>query len=291
MSEANDFGSCASCGEALHGKHCHNCGEKKLSRVDLTLKKFISQAFDVITHFDSRMWKTVYLLLRKPGFLVTENLDGRRVNYAKPIQLFFVLNVIYFIVLGHIEVGFDAVTNRAEEHMSNFLYGNLVTPMVNKKIKEENISPEQYYEKFYNEIYVESRLFIILMIPLLALWFKLIYLRKDILYYEHLVFSTYYFCFVLLFYTFFLNAIIYPLLYKTSLFGNFDSVFEYESAEVAAELIVLTASAIYIYFALKQVYKESIAQTLAKTFLSLIGLILTFNLFRFLIFLAVYYST
>lgn len=291
MSDTENFGQCANCGEQLLGKHCHNCGEKKIFKEELTFKNFITQSFDIITHFDSKMWKSVRLLITKPGLLVTENREGRRVRYAKPIQLFFVINVIYFFFLSYLEVGFDAVTNRSSEHMNNLFYGNIATSMVNEKIKEKNIPFEQYDEKFYDEIYVESKLLIIFMIPIFALCLKLIYRKQDILYYWHLVFSTYFFCFILLFYTFILNAFVYTVLYKTPLSNYIESVISYNVLELVAEIIVLILAAIYLFFSIRQVYKESFAQTLLKTFLSVIGLVITFNLFKFLIFLAVYYTT
>lgn len=247
------------------------CGEKKISREDLTFRKFFDQAFDIITHFDSKIWRSVYLLFSKPGFLVTEHLEGRRVKYAKPIQLFLVINVIYFLALNYI--GFDEVTNPLKDHMNNFFYGDIATTLVNEKIENKNITFTEYDNKFYDEIYVESKLLIIFMIPLLALWFLLIFFRKDILYYEQLIFATYFFCFILLFYTFFINIL--------------ESVFDTNTEEI----IVLLASAIYLFFSIRKIHKLSISQILLKTLLSVIGLVLVVSLFRFLIFLTVYYTS
>lgn len=265
-----NFGKCVSCGETLHGKHCHRCGEKKISLDDFTVKKFTEQAFEIVTHFDSKILKSVYHLFSKPGFLVTEHLKGRRVSYAKPFQLFFVINVVYFLVLNYI--GFDEVTNQINDHMNNPFYGKLATTMVNEELAKKNISYEKYDEEFYNEIYVESKLLIVLMIPLFALWYKLILFKENRLYYEHLIFSTYFFCFILFFYTFFLNI--------------FQDVFDTN----VAEIIVIIVSSLYLYFSIRHVYKYSFVKTLGFTFLSVIGLIITVTIFRFFIFLTVYYT-
>jgi hypothetical protein len=42
------------------------------------------------------MIKTLWLVLKKPGFISREFAEGRRVNYLNPTSLFFVLNLIYF---------------------------------------------------------------------------------------------------------------------------------------------------------------------------------------------------
>ncbi len=291
VDNTESLGKCANCGEPLQGKHCHVCGEKKINPEELTFKHFFNQSFEIITHYDSRVLRSVYHVFRKPGFLVTENLEGRRVRYAKPIQLFFLINIIYFFVLSFIEIGFDAVTNRATDHMENFFYGGYASSLVNEKVTEKNIPLEEYDEKFYNEIYVESKLLIIFMIPLYALWLKLIYLKKNILYYEHLIFATYFFCFILLFYTLVLNVVVYPLIYNTQFLHGGAELIDYNSGELMAELTVLIFAAVYLFFAIKQVHKQSAGQTLFKTFLAVIGLVLTFNVFKFLIFLTAFYTT
>ncbi|MDQ3021716.1 MAG: DUF3667 domain-containing protein [Bacteroidota bacterium] len=270
MNNGEDRGKCATCGEKLYGKHCHVCGEKKVSRLDFTVKKFVEQAIDVVTHFDSKIWRSIYLLFRKPGFLVSEHLEGRRIKYAKPIQLFFVINVIYFLVLN--KIGFDEITNPLSDHMNNIFYGKIATSIVNGKIAEKNITFSRYADDFYNETYAESKLLIILMIPVLALWFKLIFQRYNKLYYEHLIFSTYFFCFILLFYTFFINT------------------FEYVFNPAFAEIIIIIVSAVYLYFSISHVYKFSQSKIILNAILSVIGLVIIVSLFRFLIFLTVYYT-
>lgn len=276
--DVKDYGNCKSCGAGLLGSHCHVCGEKKLFLEDYKVRKFIEQSFNTITHFDSKVMKSARLLITKPGFLAKEYLEGRRIKYAKPFQLFFVINVFYFLVLNFI--GFDIVTNHLDKHMSDPFYGDLATTMVNEKIKEKNVSLEIFDNDFYNEIYVESKLFIFVMIPMLAFWLMLIYLDTKKIYYEHLVFSTFAFCFILLFSTLFLN----PFGYDTSLHKliNVDN-------NVIKTISVLVIT-VYIFLSLKYVYGQSNAKTFLKTLLTLAGMALVLTIYRFLIFLAVFYS-
>jgi hypothetical protein len=47
-------------------------------------------------HIDSKIFRTVKLLLLKPGLLTREYFEGRRVRYVSPLRLYLVFSVIYF---------------------------------------------------------------------------------------------------------------------------------------------------------------------------------------------------
>jgi uncharacterized protein DUF3667 len=47
-------------------------------------------------HVDSKIFRTVKLLLLRPGFLTREYFEGRRVRYVSPLRLYLVFSVIYF---------------------------------------------------------------------------------------------------------------------------------------------------------------------------------------------------
>ena len=49
--------------------------------------------------FDGRLWRTLFALVAKPGFLTREYFDGRRRCYLRPTRLFLVMSVILFGVL------------------------------------------------------------------------------------------------------------------------------------------------------------------------------------------------
>ncbi len=87
---------CKSCGNSFHGNYCNECGEKVLKPSDRSFKTFLSNILIAITFADSKLIKTLWLVLSKPGFISKEFAEGRRVNYLKPISLFFVLNLVYF---------------------------------------------------------------------------------------------------------------------------------------------------------------------------------------------------
>jgi hypothetical protein len=90
---------CANCGQPLAGEYCAACGQRHEPHVH-TVAHFAGEAFESISHADSRVWRTLLYLLTKPGFLTREFFAGRRVRYLPPFRLYLVISVLFFLVVG-----------------------------------------------------------------------------------------------------------------------------------------------------------------------------------------------
>src|SRR5882724_9778851 len=88
--------TCKSCGTGFTGHYCNQCGEKILHASDRSFRTFLNGIFKAITFADSKFTGTLWLTLKKPGFVSREYVEGRRVKYLNPLSLFFVLNLAYF---------------------------------------------------------------------------------------------------------------------------------------------------------------------------------------------------
>jgi Protein of unknown function (DUF3667) len=90
--------SCTNCHEQLlNGRYCGKCGQRHEPHIH-SLREFLSEATEVITHADSRLWRTLAPLLFRPGFLTREFLRGRRARYLPPFRLYLVASVIFFLI-------------------------------------------------------------------------------------------------------------------------------------------------------------------------------------------------
>jgi hypothetical protein len=87
--------TCANCGAPLTGPYCAECGQHahESSRAIGTL---FHDAWHVVTHVDTRFWRTLRLLLVKPGSLTREYFAERRARYLPPFRLYIVLSLIFF---------------------------------------------------------------------------------------------------------------------------------------------------------------------------------------------------
>lgn len=96
-SSPSDQHMCKSCGNSFTGYYCNQCGEKVILPQDRSLRTFMSGILVALTFADSKFFKSIRHVVLRPGFLSKEFAEGRRVNYLRPMSLFFLLNLVYFI--------------------------------------------------------------------------------------------------------------------------------------------------------------------------------------------------
>ena len=89
---------CANCGAPMHGPYCYACGqpEKGLIR---QLASVMSDVLDTVFNIDSRLFRSIFPLYFRPGYLTLEYFAGRRVRYVTPFRLFFFLCLIAFFAI------------------------------------------------------------------------------------------------------------------------------------------------------------------------------------------------
>jgi len=90
---------CANCGSALEGEYCAACGQRHEPHVH-TVAHFAGEAFESVSHADSRLWRTLWYLLARPGFLTREFFAGRRVRYLPPFRLYLVISLVFFLTVS-----------------------------------------------------------------------------------------------------------------------------------------------------------------------------------------------
>jgi hypothetical protein len=65
-----------------------------------SLHKLLVEALGDLYNFDSRLWRSLGLLLFRPGRLTREYLEGRRARYVPPFRLYVVLSLLFFFLLA-----------------------------------------------------------------------------------------------------------------------------------------------------------------------------------------------
>lgn len=94
--------TCRNCGAVVSGDYCAQCGQE--TRLQLpTFPAFMREAAGRYVAFDGRMWRTLWGLIARPGFLTREYLQGRRRRYIRPARLFLVLYLMLFALIGLVQ--------------------------------------------------------------------------------------------------------------------------------------------------------------------------------------------
>ena len=90
--------SCLNCGTALVGPHCHQCGQH--AHVHRSLTVFFHDLAHGVFHLEGKLWRTIPLLVWKPGELTRRYIEGQRASFVSPIALFLFCVFFMFGVVG-----------------------------------------------------------------------------------------------------------------------------------------------------------------------------------------------
>jgi hypothetical protein len=110
---------CANCNTPLLGAYCHACGQT--AHVHRSLWHMLEEALHGVLHFDSKSWRTLPLLIARPGELTRRYIDGQRVRYVSPLALFLFSIFLMFFVVSLVSHSTPSLANvnspeRAEAH-------------------------------------------------------------------------------------------------------------------------------------------------------------------------------
>ncbi len=190
--------TCKNCETQFQGKFCPSCGEKVLSDKDFQLKTFITQGIDIFTHVDSKIAKSIISLIRRPGELTFNNWTGIRVPFAKPMQLFIVLNALFYL-LNHYTVNFNIFNTPLKGQVSYFRYSDLAKKQVDEVVAKKNISYADFETSFNTKSDSLSKTLIFILIPIQAVFLWLLFFWKKKYFVQHLIYATHFISFLLIY--------------------------------------------------------------------------------------------
>ncbi|MXX70546.1 MAG: DUF3667 domain-containing protein [Gemmatimonadetes bacterium] len=94
-----DGGFCPNCGRERTEDFCPQCGQNDRDyarAIGSVAGEFVRETFEV----DSRLIRTLKLLLFKPGRLTIEFSRNRRASYMSPVRLYIFASFLFFLVLS-----------------------------------------------------------------------------------------------------------------------------------------------------------------------------------------------
>jgi hypothetical protein len=89
---------CHNCGAAVTYHYCSLCGQETKLHVP-SASEFIHEFVGHYVALEGRLWKTMVYLLCKPGFLTAEYIAGRRVRYVEPLRVYLSMSILFFALL------------------------------------------------------------------------------------------------------------------------------------------------------------------------------------------------
>lgn len=159
--------TCKNCAAPFEGKFCPQCGQKaKVKRI--TTKSVLTDVRQSLIHYDQGFLHTILALLRRPGHLVREYLEGKRVSVTKPVKFILWATALNFLVFHLVGLDQDMV------HALSGQQGQTAATM-----------------KLTRYIFDHPAIVIFLMIPCISCCSWLFFRRQGYNYAEHVVLNAY----------------------------------------------------------------------------------------------------
>jgi hypothetical protein len=273
---------CPTCSLTLGTPYCSTCGEKTPGARDLTLRGFFSQFFQAFSSIDRRVVRSFRSLITRPGELTQSFVQGQRIPFVGPFQLFLIANVLFFALQSLTNTNIISTTLDSHLHLQD--WSGIATDLVNRHLEIKQTTLEVYTPIFNQALLFNAKTFIILMVVPFAVMLLFLFYRNQQHFVVHVVFSLYLYAFLLLLFCF--SVLIATVQH---LFGG-DGL-NSPRMDTILSLLNLAALGAYLYAATGTVYKASGRDRIVKVTVLMCAVVFIFMVYRFLLFLITLYFT
>lgn len=190
--------ACRNCGAATDGRFCAACGQSTALHPP-TVREFVHEFITHNVALEGALWHTLVALLVRPGQLTLEYFAGRRKRYIPPLRLYLTFSLILFafgMSGGELRIGNEVVQFKMPEEARNdaFVIGprspikSTGIAFVDRAIARiDALTPSERGARINAGVHQFLPYVLIVLVPVLALYLKLLYWNRRRLYGEHLV--------------------------------------------------------------------------------------------------------
>ena len=224
LTEHSHLESCKNCGTITQGNFCQQCGQATHLHVP-SAREFLHEFIAHYVALEGKLWNSLKLLLFKPGLLTREYIEGRRVRYVEPLRLYLTFSIIFFAIFkmsgveiwskdgeesapivislsnkkpaaaeaklaAKAEVASDNPVSEKSEMTETSETLRRYSPALAARVDRLNAMPEAQFKDLLKRTFFSYLPYaIFLMMPVFALYLKLLYLGTGRRYGEHFLFA------------------------------------------------------------------------------------------------------
>lgn len=210
--------ACPNCGHHIEHplpNYCGHCGQETALKPP-TLLEFAQQFGGSVLATEGALWRTLKLLLFRPGQLTLEYLRGRRRHYVLPLRLFITMSVVALLLMRIVmilqaptlaEIESDIKIDSPEQNEGL----GISIGKANISIKDNKVIctglPESFCVRIKDRFVLEPKAIakrvqnlpqlilsyagtaMFLLLPLFAGFLKIVYFNRHMRWTEHLIFT------------------------------------------------------------------------------------------------------
>lgn len=95
----SEEGDCRNCGAPMPGAYCATCGQERNTH-RRSIWALLHNLIEEVASFDSRMLRTTWALLVRPGELPLAFHEGRTRRYVPAVRLYLFVSLLFFVTLS-----------------------------------------------------------------------------------------------------------------------------------------------------------------------------------------------
>lgn len=253
---------------------CPSCGQENHS-LNVPFRHILLEVFEGTVHFDTKIFKTFYSLLLKPGFLTSEFNSGRRVQYVPPIKVYVFVSFFFFLLLNLLSSHQEShvATGEKDKHKDETSFSIQLGDVNSKELAglnekqsdsllakkglKENSFDKSLFQRlrklenegskeFTHTLIKNISYLMFLIMPVFALILYLFHLKREQFYFEFLIYSIHIHSFLFL------------------LFSIYVLISQIFSSDLVL-LIVWLITVVYFYISLRKVFPQRRLMAAMKT--------------------------
>lgn len=171
---------CKNCGYKVSGNFCSNCSQSTATQ-RITHKDFLSELLYGFTSWNRGFFYTLKCLITRPGYMMSEYIEGKRVRYYRPLGMLVILATMYGVLCFIMNIEADNLVtinagSKSVQHIINWINHTPFKPLamfplyalISLMIFRRVESPKYNFSEYlfiYTFIYSQSVLIAILLAP------------------------------------------------------------------------------------------------------------------------------
>lgn len=233
--------SCKNCRLPVQHNYCSHCGQK-IIRSRLTVNYLMNYLLATLTNLETGLWFTLRKLLKSPGTVIKEYIEGRTRPYYHPLRLDLLMATLSVLI----------VYSFADFQEMQDVFNKAITPEIDDETRAFQAKAQATIQPFMN-------LVPILLIPFMALASRWLFRKQALNLAEHMVLQAFIYGLV--------SFISIPLLF---IYGWFDLF-------LLSPLVGFVLTCMGLFFTFREIFGQGFWLTSLKSVASyLLGYLLFF---------------